>query len=252
MHPIIALWSHPRSMSTATERVMRERGDLAVFHEPFMYDYYVNRKADLFPHFEPEEGHPVTYEDVRDMLLAKGEEGPVFFKDMSYYMMPHMLEDRAFCERLTHCFLIRDPVASIASYVKLDPKVTSEEIGLVAQEAHHKGLTEMLGAAPVILKAEDIRADTRAAIGALWERIGLPPADHAFEWQGEQPEEWKQVEGWHGTATHSKGIRPITPEEIAKQQATFEAMSAEHPQMRAYLEEHLPAYERLAAQALRF
>jgi hypothetical protein len=28
MHPIIALWSHPRSMSTANERLMRVRGDL--------------------------------------------------------------------------------------------------------------------------------------------------------------------------------------------------------------------------------
>ncbi|MCO5125978.1 MAG: hypothetical protein M9957_01250 [Rhodobacteraceae bacterium] len=38
-HPIIAMWSHPRSMSTAIERIMRERGDLDCLHEPFMYDY---------------------------------------------------------------------------------------------------------------------------------------------------------------------------------------------------------------------
>ena len=38
-HPIIALWSHPRSMSTAFERIMRSRGDLDCLHEPFMYDY---------------------------------------------------------------------------------------------------------------------------------------------------------------------------------------------------------------------
>ena len=31
-HPLIALWSHPRSMSTATERIMRERGDLDCAH----------------------------------------------------------------------------------------------------------------------------------------------------------------------------------------------------------------------------
>ena len=40
-HPIIALWVHPRSMSTAIERIMRERGDLDCLHEPFMYYYYV-------------------------------------------------------------------------------------------------------------------------------------------------------------------------------------------------------------------
>ncbi|MGG7643523.1 hypothetical protein ACQ5SP_01765 [Rhodovulum sp. YNF3179] len=29
MHPIIAMWSHPRSVSTATERIMRERDAFA-------------------------------------------------------------------------------------------------------------------------------------------------------------------------------------------------------------------------------
>ncbi|MDH3659971.1 MAG: hypothetical protein OEU92_08075 [Alphaproteobacteria bacterium] len=43
MFPIIALWCHPRSMSTAIERIMRERGDCRCFHEPFLYDYYVAR-----------------------------------------------------------------------------------------------------------------------------------------------------------------------------------------------------------------
>ena len=38
-HPVYAMWSHPRSMSTAIERIMRERGDLDCAHEPFMYDY---------------------------------------------------------------------------------------------------------------------------------------------------------------------------------------------------------------------
>lgn len=52
MHPIIALWSHPRSMSTATERIMRERGDLRCFHEPFMYLYYVGDEIKEMPHFE--------------------------------------------------------------------------------------------------------------------------------------------------------------------------------------------------------
>ena len=78
MNKIIALWSHPRSMSTAMERVMRERGDLWCAHEPFMYDYYVNRQVARMPHFDVQPDHPVTYEAIRDMLLAEAEKGPVF------------------------------------------------------------------------------------------------------------------------------------------------------------------------------
>ena len=42
MNDIIALWTHPRSISTAFERVMIERGDFNVLHEPFSYLYYVH------------------------------------------------------------------------------------------------------------------------------------------------------------------------------------------------------------------
>ena len=82
-HPIIALWVHPRSMSTAVERIMRERGDLTCFHEPFMYDYYLNRSPRKMPQFEPEEDQHRTYAETWDLILDAAEQGPVFFKDMS-------------------------------------------------------------------------------------------------------------------------------------------------------------------------
>jgi hypothetical protein len=83
-HPVIALWSHPRSMSTAFERIMRARGDLECLHEPFMYDYYINRSTRQLPNFDAIEDHPRSYDAIRDMILEKAERGPVFFKDMSY------------------------------------------------------------------------------------------------------------------------------------------------------------------------
>ncbi|MCP9484014.1 hypothetical protein NNA36_18790 [Shimia sp. CNT1-13L.2] len=249
MHPIIALWSHPRSMSTATERIMRERGDLRCFHEPFMYDYYIERQVRVMPHFEPQDGHPVSYEAVRDMLLTEAEAQPVFIKDMSFYVMPHILKDEAWQGRLVNCFLVRDPVASIPSYFKLDPEVTLDEIGLEAQAEHHKALVAA-GEKAVVVRAEGIRGDAKGVLSALWAEIGLTPADHAFDWQGAQPEDWKQVEGWHSDVTRSKGIRPITAEEVQAQKAKFEAMSREHPAMRRYLTHHQPHYEYLCSQAL--
>lgn len=252
MHPIIALWSHPRSMSTATERIMRERGDLTCFHEPFMYDYYINRKVRVMPHFEAEKDRPVTYENVRDTLLETAQSNPVFIKDMSYYVFPHILEDKEFSECLTNCFLIRDPVASIASYFKLDAQVSLHEIGLEAQALHYAALVEKDGKRPVVIKAEDIRSDAPKALNKLWQAISLPEADHAFGWQSEKPSDWQQVAGWHGDVSSSSGIRPITPEEISKQREKFEVMSQEHPKMKAYLEHHQPFYEALNASALRF
>ena len=249
MHPIFALWSHPRSMSTAVERIMRERGDLKCFHEPFIYDYYVNRKVRTIPHFEAHEDHPVTYEEIRDMLLQQAESSPVFFKDMSYYVVPHLLEDRTFNSRLVNCFLIYNPIASILSYFHLDPEVTCDEIGLEAQYQHYHGLSPFNQS--VIVEAEDIRGDAKRVIGAVWRAVGLPYVDHAFEWGDQAPEEWKQVEGWHGDVIASKKILPITPQEIEFKNEEFVKLSKKYPHMLEYYEHHLPYYEALQLEALK-
>jgi len=250
MFPIIALWSHPRSMSTAMERVMRERGDLDCAHEPFMYDYYVHRAVRRMPHFEVLPDHPVSYAQIRDSLIARARQGPVFFKDMSYYVMPHILDDDAFLAALTDCFLIRDPVASIASYFRLDPEVTREEIGLEAQWRHHEGLVAR-GRAPVVIRAEDVRQDSRGMMRKLWDRIGLRYSEAAFDWQEDRPKDWQQVEGWHGAVSGSRGIKPLTPAEIEEQRRAFDEQARTHPKMQEYLEHHRPFYEKLAALALR-
>ena len=250
MHPIIALWSHPRSMSTATERIMRERGDLTCFHEPFIYDYYIHRKVRVIPFFKTEENRPVSFNEVRKMLLKQAESTPVFFKDMSYYVVPQLLDDVEFNRCLTNCFLIRNPIASIASYFKLDPAVTREEIGLEAQWRHYAALAEMPNKKRVIIQAEDIRNNPKKAVRGLWRAIGLTDADHAFEWGEETPRDWQQVEGWHRDVIKSKGIRPITTDELESQIRTFEQIAKKYPVMLDYLAHHQPYYEALKAQAI--
>jgi hypothetical protein len=106
------------------EWVMRECGDLDCHHEPFMYDYYLYRQVRQMPHFGAEADRPTSYDDVRAMLLERSARGPVFIKDMSYYIMPRIMNDAALSDRLVNCFLIRDPVASITSYFKLHPGAT--------------------------------------------------------------------------------------------------------------------------------
>jgi hypothetical protein len=252
MHPIIALWSHPRSMSTATERLMRERGDLTCFHEPYMYYYYVERAMRVMPLFDVDPGKPRSYEAIRDLLLEAGEAGPVFFKDMSYYVLPRILEDRAFAERLTNTFLIRDPVKAILSYYKLDPDLTLEEIGLEAIWTHIQGIRDMTGAAPAVLHAEAVQADTGGIMSAYWHSIGLSPAPHALTWTTkETPEDWQQVAGWHEDVSAKGGILAMSEAEERALKAEFETAAEAAPQLRRYLEHHRPFYEKARAIAIR-
>ncbi|WP_299843245.1 hypothetical protein [uncultured Roseovarius sp.] len=249
MNKLIVLWSHPRSMSTATERVMRERGDLWCAHEPFMYDYYVHRGVARMPHFDVRPDHPVRYEDIRDMLVEKAASEPVFFKDMAYYVMPSILSDPDFIHRLTHVFLIRYPVASILSYHKLDPDLTLEEIGIEAQWRLYEALREM-GVDTAVIEAEAVQHDTRAVMAALWQRIGLPFRAQAFDWQDTTPKDWQQVGSWHDAASSSSGIRPIDPKEIARKKQEFEVLCQKVPHLAEYLAHHMPYYQRLKEVAL--
>ncbi len=251
MHPLIALWSHPRSMSTAIERVMRERGDLACFHEPYMYYYYVERAVRVMPHFDVDPEKPRTYEAIRDMLLEAGEAGPVFFKDMSYYVLPRMQNDPDFARRLTNTFLIRDPVKTILSYHKLDPDLTLEEVGLEAIWTHLDWVRGLTGETPAVLSAELVQADTAGVMNAYWRRIGLPPAPHALSWAPEEtPEDWRQVAGWHGDVLASGGIQAITPAEEEAQRAEFARAAAAAPRLEAYLEHHRPFYDKARTLAI--
>jgi len=251
MNPIIALWSHPRSMSTAIERIMRERGDLDCAHEPFMYDYYIHRRVRRMPHFTAEPDHPVSYPDIRRMLLERAEKAPVFFKDMAYYVMPHILDDPAFCGRLTHCFLIRDPMAAILSFHKLDPDLTSDEIGLKAQWLMFQALVSRYGADPVVIEAEAVQADTQGVVREWWKAVGLPFEAGAFAWSGSSaPDDWKQVGAWHQDVSGSGGIRPPDAGGLAEREAQFAQYAGRHPRLAGYLAEHQPYYQRLRGHSL--
>lgn len=248
MHRILALWCHPRSMSTAVERIMRERGDFDCLHEPFMYDYYLHRRVRSMPHFEPEAGRPLSYASIRADLLQRARHGDVFFKDMSYYVMPAMRRDADFARRITHTFLIREPLRAILSYHKLDPDLTCEEVGLEAQWRHFEWLRDVLGVRPVVLRAEALQADPQTVVGAWWRAAGIAFAPHAFSWSDEEaPRDWGQVAGWHGAVQKSTAIRPADDDDDLA--ARFEEAARDNPHLRDLLAHHQPFYDRLRGEA---
>ncbi len=227
---------------------MRERGDLACFHEPFMYDYYLNRSPRMMPKFEPSADQRVNYAETRAMILEAAEAGPVFFKDMSYYHLPQIYDDMELAERLVNLFLIRDPRRSILSYYKLDPEVSAVEIGLEALWQHYSWLVNAMKQSPVVIEAEAIQADPRRVVRAVWQRIGLADCPAAFDWQVENvPDDWKSVRGWHQDVSAATGIRP--PEGDADLAAKFAEAAAGAPKLQRLLDQHLPYYELLKAKA---
>ncbi|MCP4876795.1 MAG: hypothetical protein GY896_15150 [Gammaproteobacteria bacterium] len=248
MHPVIILWAHPRSMSTAIERVMREREDFDCLHEPFLHYYYLQRSNKPLPHFDSEQNHPTSYAQTRDMILQRAESAPVFAKDMSYYVIPEILEDEEFCERVRHCFLIRNPMRSIMSYYKLDAEVDLDEIGIEAQWRHLHGLQQQGIGNSVVLEAEAVQNDTKQSMRLFWKALGLEYVSQALSWEQEStPEDWQYVQGWHQNVSASQGIRESSEIESEKARVDFDHICLEAPQLVDYLQHHLPFYEQLKA-----
>jgi hypothetical protein len=106
MNTILALWTHPRSVSTAFERIMMERGDFKVLHEPFSYLYYVRGTDATIDQQHVDPGHPTDYRGIRDSVIAAARGEPVFFKDMCSHCADSLFADETFLTRLTNTFLI--------------------------------------------------------------------------------------------------------------------------------------------------
>ena len=238
MHPIIALWSHPRSMSTAMERVMRERGDLTCFHEPFMYDYYVHRKVREMPHFEAEPDRPLSYEAVRDMLMEEARTRPVFIKDMSYYVMPRIMEDRAFGNVLINAFLIRDPARVVASYAAKRVMVRPDHLGTARQVEFFDREADRLGHAPPVIDSADILRDPPAMLQKLCAAFGIEWDPAMLQWQpGIHATDGIWASHWYDAVAASTGFgapdkpaAPLSPEA----HAVADACRADY----AYLAQH--------------
>lgn len=236
---IHALWCHPRSVSTAFERLMRERGDLDVLHEPFMYFHYSARPGGLFPDFQPAPGHPTTYAGIRRMILSRSRAQPVFFKDMAYYVDSDLPQDPDFAGAMTHAFLVRDPAESILSYHRRQPDFTCQEVGLTAQLALYSALVGQ-GQAPLILTADQLRAAPEATLRRYWAHAGLDFAPQAFTWEARLPEAWQTVAPWHDRAVSSGRIEPPEPAPDSRL-----ALNRLGPPYTEYDRHHRPAYDRL-------
>ena len=217
---------------------MRERGDLAVLHEPFMYHHYLTSTDRLFPDFTPEPGHPTRYEDIREMILARASATPVFFKDMAYYVLRDLPGDPDFMAAMSHAFLVRDPAEAALSYAKKDPAFTRLELGHEAQLLLFNALTRA-GAQPLVMTADQLRADPEGTLGRYWTHVGLSHAPDAFQWDTSVPAGWKSVANWHSEVLESGAIRPASSQDTEARLAALGAPYTDH------VAHHAPAYAAL-------
>jgi Sulfotransferase domain len=232
----VALWSVPRSISTAFERIFVERDDFEVLHEPFSASYYHSeeRLSDRFADVEPQAQS--SYQDVLANVLEPRERR-VFLKDMAYHAKP--LISSRFVANFANTFIIRDPKYVIVSMYRMWPDFTLEETGFEQIYNLFRYATEVNGEDVVVVDAMSFSENPAGVLTAYCEHLGIPFDPDSLSWQSREVRRWDNWEGWHEDAQQSTGIKraerrdPDLPSEVQE----------------AY-EYCLPYYYKLAAHAL--
>ena len=234
----IAMWSGPRTVSTALMRSFENRPDTVVVDEP-LYGYYLARTGIDHPgRDEIIATMPTDWRSVLDDLTG----GPLpdgvsvhYQKHMTHHLLPEI--DRAALAALTHAFLIRDPRQLLASYARVRSAPTLADLGLEQQ-------AEIFNAfgGPVI-DAADILRDPPAALGALCAALGIAFDPAMLSWPaGPRPTDGVWAPYWYDNVWRSTGFGPYRPTPAGA------GLPAELEPLAARCQ---PYYDELAAHRLR-
>lgn len=239
---VVAMWAHPRSVSTAFLRMMIERGDMTVVHEPLVT---LTDFGEVTVGTEADDGGPLTVRTPGELfaLFTKlAEERTVFFKDTVEYRYQYLYDHPETVAAMTHTFIVRDPAAAIASHHAVKPEVTCPEIGYEHQYDLFRHVQDVTGRRPVVVSAERLLADPAGVVARYCAETGLPFVPEALQWQPEDRSEFRLTRRWHLDTIASSGFKAPGKE--------YAATVDNDARLHSYLEHHRPFYDLLVEHAL--
>jgi hypothetical protein len=233
---ILALWSVPRARSTAFLRMMLQRGDFTVLHEPFsrVTDFGDTTVAERTVRSEPE---------LIEAIRRLAGEHPVFFKDTTDFRYPGLLADKAFLREATHTFMIRDPADVIASHYRLNTELTRDEIGFGRLDEIFRVVADATGREPVVIDADELVEKPMDVVAEYCRQVDIPYLPEALSWEPGMVQEWQRTARWHTSTGESSGFQRTG------RPAEFDV--AGHPMLGEYLRYHVPFYRHLYERRLR-
>ncbi len=233
---VFALWSAPRTRSTAFFRSMVERGDMTALHEPF---------CKLRDFGETDAGTRTFYspQTLLDWLLDETHDMRVFLKDHPpTYYLPDVLADRRFLAEVRHAFIIRRPEEITASSYALSPRININSIGLEKLWEVQDAVREAGADASVVIDSDDLVTRPAATVAAYCAAVGLPFIPRALSWQPGELPEWREYARWHVDASASSGFE--------RHEHVYPHTVENTPELARIAAHHRPFYERLYAQRL--
>jgi hypothetical protein len=205
----IAMWSGPRSLSTAMMRAWENRADTTVVDEPLYACYLAETGIDHPMRAEVLASQSTDWREVVASLVGTApDSAPIFYqKHMAHHLLPSM--DRAFIDELRVAFLIRSPRDILRSYGKKRDEVTLEDIGVAQLSELFDRVTEGRGHPPPVVLAEDVQRAPRATLEKLCRALDVPFSERMLSWPpGPRPTDGVWAPHWYENVLRSTGFEP--------------------------------------------
>jgi Sulfotransferase domain len=203
----IAMWSGPRTVSTALMRAWENRPDTTVTDEP-LYAFYLDRTGLDHPgRAEVIASQPTDWR----VVLAAQTGAPLppgvaisYAKHMTHHLLPEV--DRAALAPLRHAHLIRDPRELLASYARVRTEPTLDDLGL-RQQAE---IFEAFGG-PVV-DSRDLLTDPEGILRSLCQALDVPFDTRMLSWPaGPRASDGVWAPHWYASVHASTGFAAYRP-----------------------------------------
>jgi hypothetical protein len=210
----IAMWSGPRNISTALLRSWGNRPDTYVCDEP-LYAHYLRTTGIEHPGADEVMAHHHTdWRQVTEWLVGPVPEGRAIFyqKHMAHHLLPHI--ERGWLDRLTHCFLIRDPGEMLTSLIHQLPQPTLADTGLPQQQELFQRVRDASGEVPPVIDSREVLENPEGMLRALCRQVGVEFLPAMLEW----PAGGRETDGiwakhWYHAVNRSTGFQPYRPKD---------------------------------------
>jgi hypothetical protein len=202
----VAMWSGPRFLSTALLRSWESRADTATADEPF-YGYFLAATGAERPGREDSLAlMPHDWQTVLRWLDGPVPDGKVIWYQKHHAL--HLVGDLPWdwIDRVTNCFLIRNPRLVIPSYSRIRPEFTAADLG-------YERLVDIFNYAqrdsgtPVVLDASDLLRSPKPHLEALCRAIGVSFDPAMLSWQaGRRPTDPSPGDPWYRSVQKTTGF----------------------------------------------
>ncbi len=208
----VAMWSSPRTISTALMRSWGNRPDTFVCDEP-LYAYFL--KSTGLPHPMADDivaRHDSDWRSVVEWLTGPVPEGRAIFyqKHMAHHFLPEI--DRGWLDRVTNCFLIRDPREMLPSYVKKNGTPQLKDTGYPQMLDIFEHIRTRTGFVPPVIDSRDVLQSPRQTLEALCAALDVEFTENMLNWPpGPRATDGVWAEHWYGEVLSTTSFQPYRP-----------------------------------------